>query len=46
MTYFIHSCLHSQNNCQCVLPTPETPDLIYLGKVLKNFYEVPNKQLL
>lgn len=48
MTYFIHSCLHSQNsNCQCVLPAPETPYLIYSGRVLKDFCKVLiKKQLL
>lgn len=39
-SYFIPSCLRSQNNnCQCVLPTPERPYLIYVGKVLGRFLQ-------
>lgn len=47
ITYFTHCCLHSQNNnCQCVLPAPKRPYLIYSGKVLKDFCKVLSKKQL
>lgn len=39
-SYFIPICFHSQNNnCQCLLPTPERLYLIYLGMILGRFLQ-------